>query len=191
MGEAGDKAARHRIADHREDDRDGARLGQQSPQLPTAEADDDVRPESHQLLGIGLHALAPRARKAVLEDDVAAVDPAQVAQARHQGACLLHPGLIFGAAGRRRQVADAADALGRLCPQAAVAGDRQNGCRQQIAPGDRAAVHGSRRRAVTSISIFMRGSTRPQISAVAAGRIVANAAPRTGMMRGQSAASGT
>jgi hypothetical protein len=47
------------------------------------------------------------------------------------------------------------------------------------------------RRAVTSISIFMRASTRPQIKAVAAGRIAANTSPRTGTIAGQSAASGT
>ena len=46
------------------------------------------------------------------------------------------------------------------------------------------------RRAVTSTSIFMRGSTRPQISAVAAGRIVPKASPSTGTMRGQSSMSG-
>ena len=46
------------------------------------------------------------------------------------------------------------------------------------------------RLAVTSISIFIRGSTRPQIKAVAAGRIAPNTSPRTGTIAGQSAASG-
>jgi hypothetical protein len=47
------------------------------------------------------------------------------------------------------------------------------------------------RLAVTSISIFIRGSTRPQIKAVAAGRIAPNTSPKTGTIAGQSAGSGT
>src|SRR5580704_1780772 len=45
--------------------------------------------------------------------------------------------------------------------------------------------------AVTSISIFMRGSTSPQKSAVAAGRTVPKSSPSTGTMAGQSAGFGT
>src|SRR5439155_19769083 len=44
--------------------------------------------------------------------------------------------------------------------------------------------------AVTSISIFIRGSTRPQTSAVAAGRIAPKTSPSTGTIVGQSAMSG-
>ena len=49
----------------------------------------------------------------------------------------------------------------------------------------------SARRAVTSISIFIRGSTRPQTSAVAAGRIVPKTSPSTDTIAAQSAMSGT
>src|SRR6266849_6761924 len=100
---------------------------------------------------------------------------------------------IFRRAGGGREIADAAYALGLLRAPHDGEDNRQSAAKyQQIAPSHRAdhRLPAPAWRAVTSISIFMRGSISPQMRVVAAGRIVPNASPSTGTTRGQSAASG-
>ena len=104
------------------------------------------------------------------------------------------PKMFSGAAGRGRQITDAVHAVRLVAvrrPSAAWRAPRRRERPDRAASSGSAHALSEARRAVTSISIFMRGSTRPQMIAVAAGRIVAKASPSTGMICGQSAGSGT
>src|SRR5438067_11136929 len=113
----------------------------------------------------------------MLDRDVAAIKPAQLAQALDQGTGLEHAKNVFRRPGRGRQITDAAHAFGLLRAARPRRDERRPGENDQIAP-----IHSSpsqdaaeARRAVTSISIFMRGSTRPQMIAVADGPTIGNA----------------
>ena len=116
MGEAGDEAAADRVGDHREHDGKRAGLAKQGCQHRSANGEDYIRVDANQFFGGGSDALAPVAGKTMLDRDVAAVDPAQFAQPLDQAARLQYPEHVVRRAGRRRQIADAAHPLGRLCP---------------------------------------------------------------------------
>src|SRR3954464_13269290 len=53
----------------------------------------------------------------MLDAEVAAVEPSEFAQTFHQSARLLHRQQVIGAAGRRREIADAAHRLRLLGPR--------------------------------------------------------------------------
>ena len=152
-----------------------------------AEGDDYIDLCRGEIDGIDRQPCGIVIREAILERDVAAVEPAKRSHTLVDCvSCLL----------RRAEIEEshARQARSLLCRQPTSCkrgGEKNREKGDQLPFGPFHGTLAPPRLAVTSISIFMRPSTSPQTKAVAAGRIWPKTSPRTGTIAGQSPMSGT